>query len=120
MTPQEALFFAEKPAELALYEQLSEKMAQSLPPYDLRVQKMQITFVNPKVFACVSLKWKNGIVLTFGLPDRVASERIHRAAEISPRRWTHHVRVRSAEEMDDELMGWLIAAYLFANREGIK
>ena len=116
-TPEEAFFFAGKPKEEGLYEQLMAMMETRLPAFQLRVQKTQITFANPKVFACVSLKWKDCIVVTFGLPDKVDSLRIHQASEIRPGRWTHHVRVRSADELDDELMGWIGAAYAFASGE---
>ena len=115
-TPEERFFFAGKPAEAELYERLLERIESFLPAFQLRVQKTQITFINPKVFACVSLKWKGSLVVTFGLPDRVFSPRIHQAAEVRPNRWTHHVRVHSADEMDDELLGWLMAAYLFSEK----
>lgn len=116
MQPEEALFFAGRPSELLLYEQFLMCMKAALPPFHLRVQKTQITFTNQKVFACVSLKWKGCMVVSFGLPDRIASERIYQAAEIRPNRWTHHVKVSSVEEMDDELLGWIKAAYAFAAR----
>lgn len=115
-TPEEVFFFAGKPFEAPLYEALTEQMKEALPPHELRVQKTQITFVNPKVFACVSLKWRDCLVVTFGLPDRAASPRIHQAVEVRPGRWTHHVKVYGADEIDSELIGWLQAAYWFAAR----
>ena len=114
LTPEEAGFFGSRSAERSLYDFLSEQIKNGLPPFDMRVQRTQITFVNPKVFACVSLRWKNCIVVSFGLPDRVSSPRIHQAVEIRPGRWTHHVKISSQLEVDDELMGWLHAAFLFA------
>lgn len=114
-TPQEAFFFAGKPIEMSLYALLYERMKSELPPFELRVQKTQITFVNPKVFACVSLKWKGCITITFGLPVRVDSSRIHQAAKIRPYRWTNHVKVSHPDEIDAELMKWLNEAYAFAS-----
>ena len=100
--------------EAQLYEALTQKLKECLPACDLRVQKTQITFVNPRVFACVSLRWKNGIVVTFGLPHRVDSPRIHEAVEVRVGRWTHHVKVQRTDEIDQELMAWLQAAWLFS------
>ena len=51
-------FFAGKPMEAALYRLLLERMFSELPSFEIKVQKTQITFINPRVFACVSLKWK--------------------------------------------------------------
>jgi len=113
-TPEEAFFFAGKPLEAALYEALMQRINETLPPYELRVQKTQITLVNPKVFACVSLKWKDCLTVTFGLPDRVVSPRIDQAAEVRPGRWTMHVKVYCPTEINAELMDWLGAAYAFA------
>ncbi|MBQ8584726.1 MAG: hypothetical protein IJ452_00405 [Butyricicoccus sp.] len=88
-------------------------MRAQLGSFDIRVQKTQITFVNPRVFGCVSLRWKNCLTVSFGLPARVESPRIHQASEPRPNRWTHHVKVHTAEELDEELMSWIDAAYVF-------
>lgn len=116
ISAEEAFFFAGKPEERQLYEQLAKTMHAELPPYQLRVQKTQITLVNPKVFACVSLKWKNCIVVSFGLPDRMISPRIHQAVRVRENRWTHHMKLYRANDVDEELMDWLKAAYWFSSR----
>ncbi len=97
-----------------LFQLLVEAMTQRLGAFEIQVQKTQITFRAPKVFGCVSRCGKKGIVVTFGLPSRVASERIWQVAETYPNRWTHHVKVLEAEQIDEELLGWLQAAYDFA------
>ena len=106
--------FDGKPGEAALYEVLLQALRSHLGPFDVDEQKTQITFRAPKVFGCVSLKGKNGLIVTFGLPSRVASSRIWQAVEPHPNRWTHHVRIRDEAEIDDELLQWLQAAYVFA------
>ena len=53
-------------------------------------------------------------MVTFGLEHRVDSSRIAVAIEPYPNRWTHHVIVQSADEIDDKLMGWIREAYEFA------
>ncbi len=42
---------------------------------------------------------------------------IFQAVEPYPNRWTHHVIIQSAEEIDEELMGWVQAAYAFAQNK---
>ena len=113
----ESFFFAGCPAEAALYAALMEQLRQRLGPFEVKVQKTQITLCNPRVFACISLKWKNCLTVSFGLPDRVCSKRIHQAVEPYPNRWTHHVKVRNAEELDAQLLGWIGAAYVFATKK---
>ena len=115
-TPQEAFFFAGKSIEMSLYALLYKRMKSELPPFELRVQKTQITFVNPKVFVCVSLKWKGCITITFGLPARVDSPDIYQVVEIGHHRWTHHVKVSHPDAIDEKLMSWLGEAYAFSAR----
>lgn len=93
-----------------------------LPGSRKAVQKTQITFTAPKVFSCVSMmnvrpakrRPKEYIVITFGLNQRVLSPRMDAAAEPYPGHWTHHVLVAAPEEIDDELLGWVQAAYRFS------
>ena len=110
-------FFLEKPHEARLFSTLLERMA-SVGEYTVCVQKTQISFYQPKLFLCVSMRWKNSITITFGLPFRMVSQRIAQVSEPYPQRWTHHVRISASEEIDDELMGWIVAAYDFAQQKG--
>lgn len=118
----ELMFFREKPIALALYAALAEKLFAQLPDTGMRVQKTQITFTNPRVFACVSFakvrkakdRPKEYIVVTLGLGKQVQAARIAAAAEPYPGRWTHHILIERADEIDDELMAWLRQAYCFA------
>ena len=54
------------------------------------------------------------ITITLGLNRRGGSPRIDQASEPYPGRWTHHLVIGSAEEIDDELMAWVREAYSFA------
>lgn len=116
LASEEIFFFGGKAGELGLYQHLTARMEQELAPFERRVQKTQISFYHTGMFACVSLKWKNCLVVSFGLPDRVISPRIYQTVEIRPGRWTHHVKVFSPAEIDGELLGWLNAASHFASR----
>lgn len=114
LTSHELAFFAKKEAERSLYHQLIQQMRDVLPLFELHVQKTQIAFLNPGVFACVSLRQKNSIVISLGLPDRIASPRVVQAVEVRPGRWTNHILLHTTDEIDEELLGWIGAAYAFA------
>lgn len=112
----DALFFFEsKPMALPLYEALEERILSEIGNVTVKVQKTQIAFANRHNFAFVSFlpvrKAKERpdtyIVVTFGLGYKKESPRIDAAVEPYPDRWTHHVLISSAEEIDDELMGWI-------------
>lgn len=114
-------FFDGRPVELSLYQALFARMEAAFPEASVRVQKTQISFYNRRLFAAASLPirrrrdWpKECVVVTIGLPYRLASPRAAVAVEPYPNRWTHHVPVSRAEQIDGELLGWLREAYGFA------
>lgn len=118
MTPEELFFFNDMPAALPFYEALAQKL-RALPGVTVKVQKSQITFRARYGFAFVSLRRIKGcpkvfIIVTFGLDHRLDSPRIALAVEPYPNRWTHHLIVTDEAQIDAELMGWLRAAYAFA------
>mgnify|MGYP001057841342 FL=1 len=88
----------------------------------IRGRKTQISFSNRRNFAFVSLlpvrkaedRPAAFITVTFGLDHRLESPRIDAAVEPYPNRWTHHVMVTAAEELDSELMSWVREAAAFS------
>lgn len=115
-------FFHQMPAALPLYEQLERRILAELEGVTVKVQKTQISFVNRHLFACVSFarvrKKKDCpnpyLVITFGLDRKVESPRIDVATEPYPNRWTHHLLISKAEEIDGELIAWVKEAAAFA------
>lgn len=123
MVDGDVLFFFDGHLEaLPLYESFAEQVLALGEDVKVRVQKTQISFSNRRNFAFVSFlparkakdRPKNYITITFGLDRRVDSLRIDVAVEPYPNRWTHHVLISSAEEIDDTLMGWVREAYEFS------
>ena len=110
------LFFCGHEEMIPLYEKLEEEILRLCPETEIHVQKSQIAFSCGYRFAFASMKGKRFIV-TFGLPERMEHPRIWQATEPYPNRWTHHVVVRSPEEVDGELMGWIGQACQFASRK---
>ena len=123
MTMDELFFFDGKPEDLALYEALQDRLA-AIGEFSTVVHKTQISLKNRRVFACVSvfrvlpkrLLPAHYLVLTLGLPDPLDSPRIAAKTEAQPGRWTHHIVLGSASELDAELLEWIGLAYAFGNR----
>ena len=119
-------FFGEHMDALPIYERLENAILTRIPDVKIKTAKTQITFANKRGFAFVSFnpcrKAKDRpavwMTVTFGLSYRKESFRIDIATEPYPGRWTHHVMVGSAEEIDEELLGWIQEAAEFANVKG--
>lgn len=116
------MFFDLHADALSLYLTFEELLFDSFPEVNRRVQKTQITFFNRHVFACVSFARVRRkaelpagyMVITLGLPSPLDSERVAVKTEPYPGRWTHHFVVSAPEELDEEMLSWIRAAYDFA------
>lgn len=115
-------FFGEHLNALPMYERLEKLVLGQIPDVKIKVAKTQITFANKRGFAFVSFnpcrkakeRPETWMTVTFGLGYRKESPRIDVATEPYPGRWTHHVMVGNAEEIDEELIGWIREAADFA------
>ena len=124
-TVDELLFFDAHRDALPLYEAFREAVFGKMPDARIEVKKTQISFFDRRMFAAVSFapvrkakeRPKPFLTITFGLPYRKESDRIDVAVEAYPNRWTHHVMIGSAEEVDEELVSWIIEADEFAKNK---
>lgn len=116
---RDALFFFDgRPVELGLYERLAAALAARYPNTEIRVQKTQIGFYDPGLYACVSMtpvrrkaeRPPRFITVTFAL-DRPLDDPRAVVVPVRPRRFTHHVLLGSAGEIDGPLLGWLDASH---------
>ena len=122
MGPEVLFFFQKDLAALEIYEAFESKVLAEIGNVSVKVQKTQITFMNPKVFAAVSflparkkaLRPEHFLTITLGLNRRLQSPRVDAVPEPYPGRWTHHLLIASPEEIDGELMGWVREAAGFA------
>jgi len=83
----------------------------------IRVTKSQIAFRRRRAFAWV---WMPGrylrgrtapLVLTLALPWRDGSPRWKEIVEPAPGRFTHHLELNDTADIDEEVRGWLRAAW---------
>lgn len=122
MNQEILLFFDKHPEALPLYEVLEARIHAEIQDVSIKVQKTQISFSQKHNFAFVSFlpvrKAKERpdiyITVTFGLGYRKESPRIDAATEPYPNRWTHHMLISQADEVDDELIAWLKEAGTFS------
>ena len=107
-------FFDGRPYELSLYERLREAVLKRFPNAEIRVKRTQIGFYDGHMFACVSLtpvrrkaeRPERFITVTFGLDHPLEDPRAL-PVRVRENRWTHHVIVGDASEIDDRLMEWI-------------
>ena len=115
-------FFSEHMGALPLYQRLEALILAQIPDVRIKASKTQIGFFNKRGFAFVSFnpcrrakdRPETWVTVTFGLAFRVDDPRIDVATEPYPNRWTHHVTVSRAEDMDGQLLGWIREAAAFS------
>ena len=115
-------FFNEHMDALPLYQRLETLILEQIPDVRIKVSKTQIGFFNKRGFAFVSFnpcrrakdRPETWVTVTFGLAFRVDDPRIDVATEPYPNRWTHHVTVSRAEDVDGQLLGWIREAAAFS------
>ena len=111
--------FAGRPEAFKLFE-IVRAYIESLGPVDVTPTKTQVSFGAKTKFAWVWLPqmWikkqpENTIVLTFDADHRIGDRRIKQAVEPRPGRWTHHVVMAKASDLDRNVKRWLKEAYGF-------
>ncbi len=109
-------FFAGWDDSRRVFEALS-RAADTVGPAQLRVTKSQVVFRRGRAFAWA---WMPGaylrgahapLVLTLSLRRREVSPRWKEIVEPAPGRITHHLELRSAADIDEEVQGWLQEAW---------
>lgn len=105
------LFFDRHQAIYPLYECFYKELLSRFPESKTKVQKTQISYYNRRLYACVSflrVKKKAELpdsyfVLTLGLPVPLESDRVAAKTEPYPGRWTTHIVIGSASDLNEEL-----------------
>ncbi len=90
---------------------------ESIGTAEIRVTKSQVAFWRRKAFAWAWIpgKYLHGrgapLVLTLSFRHRDASPRWKEIVEPAPGRFTHHLELYSASDIDDEVRAWLQEAW---------
>jgi len=109
-------FFAGHDSSREIFDAV-RSVIESLGPAGLRIGKSQISFRRRKAFAWV---WVPGrylrgktvpLVLTLSFRRRDGSPRWKQIVEPAPGRFTHHLELYSAADIDDEVRDWLQEAW---------
>lgn len=106
-----------RPDAIELYYAFESMLLKHFAQVEVRVSRTQIGFFHGCGFAWAwppRRKSETGLGITLGLPAQVSSPRILVATEPYPGRWTHHLLLKSAQELDAEFMKWIEDAYCFA------
>lgn len=83
-----------------------------LGPFEVRYRKSAVQLVRPdgSGFAAMA-PGVDGLVLTIVVDQTVTSPRISVAQRLSNGAWNQRVTLGAVPELDDEVRGWLAAAY---------
>ena len=119
----EERYFDGRPASLALYRFVRDEILRAYPSAVADVQKTQITFRDPFVFACVWLPPRPGkghgdghVVLSFGLDHPVDNPRVQPPVQVRANRWTHHLWLTSPGDMDAQALQWVKDSHALPHR----
>jgi hypothetical protein len=105
-------FVGRDPVVRTIYDQL-KKAIKRFGPIVEEPKKTSIHIVNRTALAGVATR-KVHLVLTIKSDRKLASPRIHKSEQTSASRFHHEVKLTSPADVDEELAGWLKAAYLLS------
>lgn len=109
-------FFAGQASSRRLFKAVDDAI-QSIGPAQIHVSKSQVAFWRRKAFVWVwrpeqYLRRKAApLVLTFSFRQPDPSPRWKQIVEATPGRFTHHLELYSAADIDTEVRAWLQAAW---------
>jgi hypothetical protein len=86
-------------------------------PVEFAPAKTRITFMVRVRFAGVSNLSDRGMTVGFALRKPLKNQRISRVIQYSPRWFGHYLRIKSTDELDEELFGWLCDSYKVGKQE---
>ncbi|MGZ4642074.1 MAG: DUF5655 domain-containing protein [Blastococcus sp.] len=117
--PAVAEFFDGQPLGLAAFAAVRRVLA-PFGDCSVRVSPSQVTFRRRHGFACL---WRPGqylrnpsaeVVLSIALGRVVPSPRFKQVAHPAPSQWVHHLEIRTADDIDEQVADWLTEAAIRA------
>ena len=102
-------FTGKSPYVTSMYEQFVA-LVKRCGPVTVVPAKTRIGFQVRMIFAALSVR-KRSLDCHVVLSRRLESERFMRIQSLSPRNHVHYFSIKSPEDLDDEVLGWLTEAY---------
>lgn len=102
-------FDGKAPVVRKIYDQLMQAL-KPLGPVSVEPKKTSLHLVRTTAFAGVATR-KEYLILTIKSDRALTSPRIHKTERVSAKRFHHEVKLTTPTDVDDELLGWLTAAY---------
>lgn len=102
-------FTGKNPVVRQIYDCLLQEL-QAIGPIHEEAKKTSIHLVNTSALAGVATR-KNYLLLNIKSSRKIESPRIHKSEQLSAGRFHQEVKLTQAADVDEELMGWLRAAY---------
>jgi hypothetical protein len=81
--------------------------------------KTRVAFMVRVRFAGVSSVSERGMTIAFALRRPLKNPRIFRIVKYNPRWYGHFMRIKTPEEFDDELLGWLRESYKVGEQKSL-
>jgi hypothetical protein len=109
-------YFFQRPRARRIFVAL-HKAVDAVGPNQIEVSKSQVAFRRDRAFAWAWTpdRYLRGshapLVLTVALPSRSRSPRWKEIVEPAPGRYTHHLELNAAPDIDAEVKGWLREAW---------
>lgn len=104
--------FLDKPDELVLAFDTLVQQTASWGPMSIGAAKYSIVFASPKAWLIVK-PMRRELDVKFYAEEVIPSERIRKTTAYG-NKYAHHIRLRSEEEVDDEVLDLLKSGYRFS------
>lgn len=91
------------------------KTARSLGPVREDSKKTSIHLMRETAFAGVTVR-REALILTLKSNEPIESERVHKAEQLSAKRWYNEIRVVSPRDVDAELCEWIATSYALSDQ----
>lgn len=111
----EPFFCAGAPVETALYHLIEAHVLSRYPDVSVKHDRTQSAFIRKVQFAWLSMPRRKAdagaVMLSLGLPGPVDLPCMLHVAEVAPGRWMHHLLIRSADELNEEICSLIGSAW---------
>jgi hypothetical protein len=105
----DAYFVDAEPVDREIYDAIAEALIEC-GPVEIEAVSVGIFFKRSRTFVELRPR-RRGMACSMILPDALESDRVTRRIQLGPRGVANFVTLVSADDVDEELRGWLAMAY---------